>query len=265
MNVNNFSLCHEIESDYFRNEYNRKIESIPSNQENDTWLKLMKIEHNLINLDSTRKLIFSGRTKENLKNYFVPKEIRVPVLQSLPERFDTIQYDECHCFKYIKSEHGIFVLSVFRNEKLTKSNILDVDNHLCILVVDFKTGLPFITGGTPKGSIKTVSEYIEEIYSKFIISVTYLELTNVTLSIVDGKTKVGSIMKNNILRNDSPFKVIQVNSNWTNEKIVVGQFSVRGHKRLQRVGKGLCTFKWVDVSPYTKDLVHRQSQKELVN
>lgn len=203
-----------------------------------------------------RRLVFSKKSNDNLKNYLVPKDIRLEVLKSLPNRKDVIQLDIDNCVKYIKTDTMLFVSNYkwFNDYVHTHSFSIDLkDGHISMDQSDTITGKP----------IDNVDVLVEDFYSKFLVVVTYLELTDVTLTIVDGvlnkhrKTHTG-------LSNTSRFNVIHVNTNWNVETINVNSFGVKGHYRLQMCGVGRKIPKYVYVTPYTKGLVKRSSQKELV-
>ena len=113
--------------------------------------------------------------------------------------------------------------------------------------------------------IKDVKTFIEKYYSRFLVVVTYLELTDVTLNIVEGSLSKNKNKKSNLtISNSSRFNVIHVNTNWNTMIINVNTFGVRGHWRLQLVGVGRSQYKYVWVKPYEKGITRRLPQKELV-
>ena len=113
--------------------------------------------------------------------------------------------------------------------------------------------------------IEDVKTFIEKYYSRFLIVVTYLELTEVTLNLVEGSLSKNKNKKSNLtISNSSRFNIIHVNTNWNTLVINVNSFGVRGHWRLQLVGVGRTQCRYVWVNPYEKGLVRRLPQKELV-
>jgi hypothetical protein len=201
--------------------------------------------------ENFRVLVLSNKTKNNLENYLVPKTIRIDVLKTLPNRSDIIQIDENNVVKYIKNDDVIVV---------SHDSIIPENGLISFwYMINLKTGFVRMDGKNDIGYDDMIKKY----YSKFLVLVTYLELTDVTLNVVTPNTKRGDIFKGNFIKNSSNLNVIHVNSNWNTMKIVVGEFGVRSHMRLQRVGKGLCEFKWVFINSFKKNLVIRTPQKQL--
>jgi len=255
MKITKNSLCFIIQSERYLKQHNEFMNSIPN--QTDELKILHKIKQNFINTKFTRTLVLSKNTTKNLKNYKVPKSIRIDVLKSLPNRKDIIQLDENYVINYEKSD--------------TRLNIgfhrVDEKNDLRSFFVDTDliTRETYMDETDYYGSEKPLefNEMIKKYYTKFMVLVTYLELTDVSLSIVKPNTKRGDLFKGNYIKNSSNLNVIQVNTNWNTLKFVVGVFNVRTHMRLQRVGKGLCEFRWVLINGYKKNLVIRSPQKQL--
>lgn len=202
-----------------------------------------------------RTLVFSDKSKENLKDYIVPKEIRFDVLRTLPNRKDIIMIDSSNCFQYIKTEDKLQIYYYTYILGLTHSFYISVDlknENVKFDTLHYKS--------------KGISEDYMDYYSKFLVTVTYLELTPVTLNVVEGGQKKGDIFRNNLIKNESKFNVIQVNSNWNTKCIRIGTFDVRGHYRLQPYGSiGNKVYKYIFIEPFKKNLFIRTEQKKLVS
>jgi hypothetical protein len=198
-----------------------------------------------------RKLVFSGKSKSNLENYKVSKEIRIDVLKTLPNRTDIIMVDENTCIKYKKTDDNLRVCQYL---------IQNIDNVRYIRTqyfeVDFLSGE--ILGYDYNDEVKQV---VDEVYSQFMVIVTYLELTPITLMIINGGDKRGDIIRDNFIKNETRSSVIQVNSNWNVKTVRLGGFDVRGHYRLMLVGKGRTRYEYVFVKPYKKGILRRLPQK----
>lgn len=173
--------------------------------------------------------------------------------------------DELNCIKYVKTDTELFVTINFRTNNVTRLNVIE-PTYLVYFHVDLING-NVVSDQYDFQTKKFINQedLIEKYYSKFLVLVTYLELTDVTLNIVEGGKKTGDIMRGNLFKNDTKQSVIQVNTNWNVQTISLNSFGVRGHWKLQPCGKGLCTFKHIYIQPYEKGLVRRLSQKELVN
>jgi hypothetical protein len=212
------------------------------------WLDDKMLEINQDDSDY-RKLVFSEKSFKNLSNYKPAKDIRVDVLRTLPNRKDIIQWSNNDVIKYKKTNDLIIVFMV-------------TNGNPAWIIIDLKSGLDFLGGieGTKR------QDMIEDYYSKFMQVVTYLELTDVTLNIVDAGAKGGNILKGNDIKNELPFKVIQVNSNWNTGTISVGDaFGVVGHWRLAQVGTGSeKRYKYIFINPYQKTgIINRKAGKDI--
>lgn len=210
-----------------------------------------------------RTLVFSQQSIMNLEHYRVPKNIRLELLRTLPNRKDIIQVGEDFCVKYVKSDDRLTVTCLTKGEDETLGrgtftfffSINLLDGHFLSDNYDYKT----------KEHIETIEDVIEKYYSKFMIIVTYLELTEVELKVVYSKGKSSNTFSSNTLKNDSKKPIIHVTSNWNVEKIIVGTFGVRGHMRWIPTDSTRKHFRPVPVRPYTKNLIMKRPQKELVN
>lgn len=215
-----------------------------------------------------RILAFSKKSKDNLENYLIPKDIRLDVLRGLPNRKDVIQIDDNNCIKYVKTDDTLSFITCYRKSwDFGDMNTSDNMIHTHFFNVDLKTGkMGFDESNTyTKEKIEDVKTFIEKYYSRFLVVVTYLELTDVTLDIVEGSLGKNKSKKSNLnISNSSRFNVIHVNTNWNTMVINVNSFGVRGHWRLQQCGVGRSQYKYVWVKPYEKGLTRRLPQKELV-
>jgi len=212
-----------------------------------------------------RQLVFSGKSMENLENYKVPKDIRINVLKSLPNRKDTIQIDELRCVRYMKTDSEVFISIHQRKVPVTRLTPNEI-THTFYMDINLETGKICIDNtDTMRKEGITWEKVIDEFYGLFMVSVTYLELTPTTLSLVKGGKKRGDIMSNNILKNGGKSSVIQVNSNWNTKVIRTDSTTVRGHWRLQPHGKGMSQYKWIFIESYEKGIIRRLPQKEIVN
>jgi hypothetical protein len=221
-----------------------------------------------------RMLVFSQKSNENLDNYMIPKEIRLDVLRSLPNRKDVIQLDEHNCIKYIKDDEKLSFMTCFR--KCKESQLLKTKDeqptndqmiHSHFFSIDLKSGeMGFDKTDTyDMSSVDDIKTFIEKYYSRFLVVITYLELTDVTLNIVEGCLSKNKNKKSNLsISNKSRYNVIHVNTNWNTMVINVNSFGVRGHWRLQQCGVGRSQYKYVWVKPYEKGLTRRLPQKDLV-
>lgn len=211
-----------------------------------------------LNEKGYRKLVFSEKSKQLLSDYIIPKEIRMDVLRSIPNRKDLIQVDDDTCIKYKKTDSYLsFVIY-----ELDRKHGIVIHHHFDADLI--------------KGEVKNIMEktyftnrdikpLLEDRYQKFMEVVTFLELTPITLIVVNGGEKKGDVMRGNVLKNETHSSVIQVNTNWNYKMIRVGSFKVRGHFRWQACGKGLSQVKLIYIDMFEKGLMKRLSQKELQN
>jgi len=210
-----------------------------------------------------RRLVFSEKSKKNLENYTIPKDIRVEVLRSLPNRNDIILIDEYNCIKYIKTNNELIVSFHYTN----KTHLNDYGAPVLYM---FYFQINLITGKISSDQMDFESNkmvdyemLIEKFYSRFLVVITYLELTEVTLNVIEGGKSFGT-WKSGKIKNETKNRIIMVNTNWNVETISLNSFSVRGHWRLQPCGVGRSQFKYVYIKPYEKGLIRRLPQKELV-
>lgn len=268
MKITNESICSMIVSKDFKDHhinYCNKVSTLPYNEGQK---KTLTEKLNFYNQSGFRMLVFSKKSKENLENYTFPKDIRLEVLRQLPNRKDVIQIDDNNCIKYIKTDDTLSFTTHYRkSDDFGKKPTWDNMIHTHFFYVDLKTGnMGFDESNTyTKEEIKDVKTFIEKYYSRFLVVVTYLELTDVTLNIIEGSLSKNKNKKSNlIISNSSRFNIIHVNTNWNTLTICIGTFNVRGHWRLQLVGKGRTMYGYCWVNSYTKENKITLPQKELV-
>lgn len=269
MKITNDSICSMVVSKDFKDHQTKfTLNVLESKDLNDNQSRMLGEKLNFYNQSGFRMLVFSKKSKDNLENYLIPKDIRLDVLRNLPNRKDVIQIDENNCIKYMKDDETLCFSTHYRKSsdfgtKPTWDNMI----HTHFFYVDLKTGeMGFDESNTYTKEIFTdVKTFIEKYYSRFLVVVTYLELTDVTLDIVEGSLSKNKNKKSNLtISNSSRFNVIHVNTNWNTMVINVSTFGVRGHWRLQQCGVGRSHYKYVWVKPYEKGLTRRLPQKELV-
>jgi hypothetical protein len=269
MKINDDSICSVIVSKHFREYQNQHtFKSIKGGILNDNQHTTMLYKILFHGESGFRTLVFSQKSKENLENYLIPKDIRLEVLRNLPNRKDVIQIDDHNCIKYIKDDERLSFITCYRkNLIVTNKGTMDDMIHTHFFTINLKSGVMGFDAGDTYNNIKIedVKTFIEKYYSRFLIVVTYLELTEVTLNLVEGSLSKNKNKKSNLtISNSSRFNIIHVHTNWNTLVINVNSFGVRGHWRLMLVGKGRTQCKYVKVNPYEKGLVRRLPQKELV-
>ena len=266
MVIDNFSICTTICTKDFREfqiEHTEKGFKGSKNPEKDRTFYQTKIE--FYELTGFRILVLSKNSKENLKNYIVPKDIRFDVLRSLPNRKDVIQIDEYNCIKYSKTDDKIDFITCYRKNKTQTKNLTQDDmihtHYFHINLID--ETIVFDELDTYRNRrFESIGELIENYYSKFLVVVTYLELTDIDVKLIEG-TVSKKRTKDFSITNNSRYNIIHVNTNWNTVTINLNSFDVRGHWRLQPCGVGRSQFKYIWINPYQKGLVKRLPQKEL--
>lgn len=219
------------------------------------------------NQSGYRTLVLSKPSLDGLKNYIVSKEIRIDVLKTLPNRKDIIQIDEQNCIQYIKTDEKVLIVSYYRERdpKGHKEFNKDFLIHTHFLSINLVSGdIVYDQNETlTKHIFGSQKEVIEKYYSRFMVIVTYLELTDITLEIVDGFLTTNKKTNPN-LKNSSRFDVIRVTSKWNTYTFNINPIDVRGHWRLQPHGEGRRLFKYIWIEPFQKGITRRRPQKELV-
>jgi hypothetical protein len=268
MKLDEHSLCFEVmNEDYIKHHLyycNKKIKLFDDNELFKKRDDLIIKENFFSNKRDFRTLVFSKKSKLNLEHYKIPKDIRVEVLRTLPNRNDIILIDTLNCIKYVKTDTHLWVTFNYREKEITPTNLLE-KTYMFYFHIDLVSG-EIITDEYEyqHNTFIKKEEIIERFYGRFLQVVTYLELTDVTLNVIMGKSKGGDIMKNNNIKNTSLYKVIQVNTNWNVETISLNSFEVRGHWRLQPYGVGRMFYKFIWINPFEKGLIHKLPQKEHV-
>jgi hypothetical protein len=267
MIIDNESICTMISSkDYreFQIMYTQKLLNNPEINEGQKMVGNNKLEFH--QQTGFRMLVFSKKSKENLENYLIPKDIRFDVLRSLPNRKDIIQIDENNCIKYLKTDDRVDFITCYRKNKTQGKDLTNDDlihtHYFTINLVTEQIG--FDENNTYNNhKFKSTQELIELYYSRFLVVITYLELTDITLKIIEGTISKKRTKDLNIT-NKSRFNVIHVNTNWNTTTINLNTFDVKGHWRLQPCGVGRSQFKYTWIKPYQKGLIKRLAQKELI-
>jgi len=263
MKINKDSLIFEVDTkDYITHHLNwcKKYKETYFDDEKTQRILTDKIR--FLSETNFRKLVFSKRAWDNLEHYEVPKSVRIPVIKQLPNRKDIIMIDEFHCIKYMKNDNELVITMNYRDFDYKQYNS---PTYMIYFRIDLITGR--MSGDNydfQKGGPITKEEIIENVYGMFMLVVTYLELTDVSLRIIEGGKKSGDIFRDNYIKNETKSSVIQVNTNWNIETIKIGTFDVRGHWRLQGCGKNRSEYRYVWIRPFKKGLIKRLSQKELI-
>lgn len=262
MKLDQYSLVFEVGYPKFKQHHISHCMKSLMGTNNPTDIKDIQNQIRFLSETDFRKLVLSEKSKHNLENYIIPKDIRIDVLRTLPNRKDIIQIDDLNCIQYMKTDTELFVCVHRRTEKFTKLNPFVLD-HTFYFYIDLITKRVVVNDiDTMTNNLVTVKELLEQFYSRFLVVVTYLELTDVTYKVILGNTTQGDFTKDNHIKNRSKQSVIQVNTNWNVETIRLGSFDVRGHWRLQGCGKYKMDFRYVWVRPYKKGLIRRLPQKE---
>lgn len=262
MKLDQFSLVFEVEFKEFKQHHISHLMRELMKTNDQKMINGVNKKIRFLNEWGFRRLVLSEKSKYNLENYMIPKDIRVDVLRSLPNRKDIIQIDDLTCIQYMKTDTELFVFVHERKERVTKLNPVALD-YMFYFTVDLLTGKIGMDNFDNKTkSTSTENMLVEEFYSKFLVVVTYLELTDVTYNVILGGQTKGDFMKDNHIKNSSKQSVIQVNTNWNVETVRLGSFDVRGHWRLQGCGHTRTEYRFIWVKPYKKGLIRRLPQKE---
>ncbi len=269
MTINEKSICVMISSKDYREhhiDYTQKNILKYGNRLTNEQLNLMYGKINFHKESGFRMLVFSETSKNNLNDYSIPNDIKLEVLRSLPNRKDIIQVDKQNCIKYIKTDDRVSVINCYRKtDNFGKQPTLDDMIHTHFFTIDLVSGhIGFDNTETySKTEVTDIETLIQNFYSKFLVVVTYLELTEVKLKVVES-ILVKNRKSHLDISNTSRYNVIHVNSNWNTHIININSFGVRGHWRLQPCGVGRSQYKYVYIKPYEKGLIRHLPQKELV-
>ena len=218
-----------------------------------------------------RKLVLSNISYKNLSNYKAPKDIRIDVLRTLPNRKDIIQLTPNRVIKYIKTNTFLSVETSWDYGDTVESYFFCIDlisgitfyNDYDSMLNAYDKKIPFDENKRMK-----YEDMVEKYYSEFITCVTYIELTDVTFDICYSNSSRGNIMKGTDLKNQLPYNVIQVNSHWNATRVHIGDtFGVIGHWRLAPVGPtGNKKYKYILIEPYEKTgIIKRKAGKNIHN
>lgn len=228
-----------------------------------------------------RKLVLSDKSYRNLSNYKHPKEIRIAVLRTLPNRQDIIQLNPDKVIKYKKTDTFLSVYITWWSDN-TRTHIEGYFFYIDLLTglsfyntydgiiedAEFKLeeGVKIISNEDLIGKKLSYEDMVEKYYSQFMVCVTYVELEEVTYDICYSNSKRGHILKGNDLKNESPYNIIQINSNWNRSKLHIGDtYDVMGHYRLAPHGtEGNKYYKYIWIATYEKTgIIKRQAGKEI--
>jgi len=262
MKINGESIINIVETEDYIKHHVTYIDMVKLQDTENLWEYEQRIK--FFEETKWRRLILSDKTKKNLSNYTVPKNIRYNVLRSLPNRTDSIMIDRVTLFRYIKTDTHIFVM--FDTDDQSRKKLSNyyfsfdlVEESLKLSAGDFEEVK--ITDDNVKESYKL---FTEKFFSLFMVVVTYLELTPTTLDIIEGGRSFGT-KRNFKVKNETKKRFIIVNTNWNEEKINLQDIHVRGHWRLQPYGVGRSQYKYIYIQPFEKGIIHRLAQKELVS
>lgn len=270
MKLNDQSLINVVESNDFKNYYLTTNEESSKNYVDNQDLfiqkygddKLFEIFPNkefFYSQSVSRRMIFSKKSLDNLNNYKVPNDIRIEVLKTLPNRMDIVQLDESNVMRYIKTDKMVYV----------SFNLLDKPKDgLGIFVTFFSINLEtgfvaFDNYDYLTDKMLDLKDIKEKYYNKFMVIVTYLELTPITYNFINGNSSYGT-KKQDKIKNETNKRFIMVNTNWNVETITLMDIHVRGHWRLQPHGVGRSQYKYIYIQPFEKGITRRLPQKELV-
>lgn len=254
MKITNNSLCYIIESDTMKRSIINHCLNVKRNSKSYGESFLSDVQIFNTTHHSERILVLTSKVKNIIDKckIDVEKDFRFDVLRTLPNRLDIIQVDENTCFKYIKNEYSIYV-QFFREDRI-KDQIYVSEFFVSLINED---GQQYVTS-----SLNVRDEDMD----LFLRVITFIELTDVTLKFILPKESKGNVMKGDFIKNSSNNKIILVNTNWNVRVIRLGTIDVSGHFRLQPYG-GVNNryYKYIFIEPYTKGLLRRLPQKELVD
>jgi len=258
MKLNNNSIINVVENEHYINHHVNFLNSVKLNDLDK--LNFYEERISFFKEKRFRRLVLSNKTSQNLSNYLVPKEIRYNVLRSLPNRIDSILLDKNNLLRYIKTDEVIIGMFDMNGDDGALYNYffrMDLVNET--LLINSGEGR-----NTDTDIQKSYSLFLQTFFSKFMVVVTYLELTPVTLDVIEGGRSFGT-KKEGKIKNETNKKFILVNTNWNVEKIDLRDIHVRGHWRLQPYGSGRSQYKYIYIQPFEKGITRRLPQKELVS
>lgn len=261
MKLNKFSIINVVESDDYIKHHVEYINVVKYKDLQQLTVYEEKIS--FFKENKWRRLILSEKTKSNLLNYMVPKNIRYDVLRSLPNRMDSIMIDKLTLLRYIKTDTHI--VGMFDTDDVKTNDLFNyyfrfdlVEERITLSAGDYRQ---METNNIDAD--KSFKEFIEKFFNRFMVIVTYLELTPITMEIIEGGRSFGT-KRDNKIKNETNKRFILVNTNWNVEKIDLRDIHVRGHWRLQPYGVRHSQFKYIFIKPYEKGITRRLPQKELV-
>lgn len=133
------------------------------------------------------------------------------------------------------------------------------------LRLQLENNLKSLLGGVLRGKLEDMF-FFTTILMNVLPLIVYLELSNdnIKLSVVPPKSSVGTIMKNNQVKNTTKIKMYRIDSTWNTTTISVGGFKVSGHFRLQRCGVNFSMVKLIFIEPFMKNHYIRKSTRDMV-
>lgn len=257
MKINNNSLINIVETkDYIRHNTESCEKNILVHPKNKLIYeaKIVCYQYN-----KYRKLILTKKAyKDITENYHVSKDIRFPVLRSLPARQDSILIDENTLLRYIKDDTFLAGTFHYIDEwtKAIKTFFFWMNLEKEIVVMDDYSRV--------NNKEENMEVFKEKFFSKFMLIITYLELTDIQTEILNPRSSVGT-KKTDKFKNETNKQYIIVKSNWNTEKVILTDIHVRGHWRLQPYGVGRSQYKYIFIDAYDKGMTRRAAQKDLVN
>ncbi len=266
MKLNHLSFINIVETKHYINHH---VDYLNTAKLTDDPRKLTTYEERIRFFEENRwrRLILSSKTKKNLSNYTVPKEIRYNVLRSLPNRTDSIMIDDVTLLRYIKTDTHILGMFDTKSSEVGDLDRIPINNYFFRFdLVEERAMLSVDATQDTSDEVvrnKSMEFFLEKFFGLFMVVVTYLELTPTILHIIDGGRSFGT-KRDFKVKNETNKRFILVNSNWNEEKINLRDIHVRGHWRLQPYGTGRTQYKYIFIQPFEKGIIHRLAQKELV-
>jgi hypothetical protein len=122
----------------------------------------------------------------------------------------------------------------------------------------------FVGGVVPNQPLEMLMA-MSKILHKLLPTLVYIDLSkeNVKLSYIEPNSKSGSVVKGDLLKNETNIGIHRVDSLWNVKHIGIGSFNVSGHFRLQKCGVGLSMVKLIYIEEFVKNQYIRRSTREL--
>ena len=143
MKLDQHSLCFEVVNDDYLKHHlhhcNKIIIDLEDNKKEHLIPNMIIKEDFFFNKKEFRTLVLSKKSKNNLEHYKIPKDIRVEVLRTLPNRDDIILIDTLNCIKYTKTDTHLIVTFHYRKNEITPINLEEI-TYMFYFHVDLVTG-----------------------------------------------------------------------------------------------------------------------------